>query len=328
MWPPRRWLPMHLGAQVGQVAFEHRPVHPADPRDCRCGEKPGEPGDHEDRPAAGFQPQPADSRQRTQRLARSRSHGWGIPSNRRGWRPVEAEAAHPPDIARVFGFPAAGLGQIRDRAVSVDQQARAIGSLSSRTAIRSCQVSSSWSSSDATPRRASDRTTRMTTRGVSLPCRSSWRRCSDVLDLQLQLRGQPIEPDRLAGRVTGSRRSRRRTRRSSGRPLAFQVLRVGLAERRCRLRPQLAVRDAARSARSRLLDRRRHRPATRPGPADPLVAIAERADRTSRRGQNRIRSRHPAALVRALPPPPRIGRAQRTPPESGRPSSAHRCRCP
>ena len=93
--------------------------------DADVGEEPGEAGDHDDRPAAaGFQAQPGRQPPADPpfgQLAQPRLRDRGEPQ---GAVAVEAEAAHPPDIARVLGFPAAGLGQIGDRPVGVDRGTR------------------------------------------------------------------------------------------------------------------------------------------------------------------------------------------------------------
>ena len=96
-----------LAAQVGQVAFEQRPVDPIDLGDADVGEEPGEAGDHDDRSAAaGFQPQPAGQSPTDPAFGQLAQPRLGYAVEAQGAVAVVAEAAHPPDIAREFGFPA------------------------------------------------------------------------------------------------------------------------------------------------------------------------------------------------------------------------------
>ena len=74
------------------------------------------------RPPPASRPSPVDSRHRTHRFVSSRSHGWRDPGEPQRAVAVVAESAHPPDIARVLGFPAAGLGQVGDHPAGVAEE--------------------------------------------------------------------------------------------------------------------------------------------------------------------------------------------------------------
>ena len=101
--------------------------------------------------AAGFQAQPARQPQPDPAFGQLPQPWLRDPVEPQGAAAVEAETVHPPDITRVFGLPATGLGQIGDGPARVEQQgAPERLSLTVPSAIAS-QVSSSWSSSDVVP---------------------------------------------------------------------------------------------------------------------------------------------------------------------------------
>ena len=173
---------------------------------------------------------------------------------------------------------------------------------------------------------ASARTTRMTTSGVSLPWRSSWRRCSTYCISSFSCGAS--RSSRICSLASGVSAAKRSANSSmSGRPFTFQVLVWVWQNADVRLRPELAVRDAAGRARRWLLDRLRFgQPRVQVGAPGALPSLCVQTAHTATGGAVTAAG-HPAALVRLLPPPPRIGRRDE-PLQGGHPSSCHRCRCP
>jgi hypothetical protein len=109
--------------QVCQIAFEQLTIELLDVLDADRGQEPREPADRHHRPgASGFQAQSARQPQPDPALGQLPQPWLGDPVELQGAAAVEAEAVHPPDIARVFGFPAAGLGQIGDGPARIKQQ--------------------------------------------------------------------------------------------------------------------------------------------------------------------------------------------------------------
>ena len=129
------------------------------------------------------------SRQRIQRLARSFSHGWGMPPKRSSaFVPLDAEAAQLPGVAGILGVPAAALGQVVD--LRGGTQASSAVALLRRLPSASRHSCSVRSSSEDAPLAARNRTMMMTTRGGALPVALVAAALERVLHLQPQLPGQ------------------------------------------------------------------------------------------------------------------------------------------
>ena len=123
MWVPRRCaLAESRAGRPGSVrAAAGRPGRSA--RSPIVGEELGEAGDRNDRSAsAGFQAQPGRQPPPDPAFGQLPQPRLGNPGEPQGAVAVEAEASHPPDIARVFGFPAARLGQVGDLPVGVAEE--------------------------------------------------------------------------------------------------------------------------------------------------------------------------------------------------------------
>ena len=146
----------------------------------------------------------------------------------------------------------------------------------------------------------------MTTSGVSLPCRSSCRRCRTYCISNFSC--GPSRSSWIISLASGSRGEAIGELVDFGSPVHLPGVGVGLAERRGSLRPELAVRDAAGRARRGLLDRLRvGQPRVQVGPAGAFPSLRVQTAHTAARGAVTAAG-HAATLVRALPPPLRIGR--------------------
>ena len=326
MWAPRRWACRRLAAQVGEVAFQHGPVDLVDALDADVGEEPGEAGEHDDRPAAaGFQAQPG--RQPPPhppfgQLAQPRLADPGEPQRAVA---VVAESAHPPDIARVLGFPAAGLGQVGDHpagvaeepagASVVDRQPSSLVPgvfvvVEQRAHVRGGEC----------PHHTHDHV------GGELALPVVVAALQHVLHLQLQLRGQPVEPDHLAGQ-RGLAAKRSANSSMSGRPFTFQVLVWVWQNGEVACGQSCAVRDAAGRARGGLLDRRRvGQPRVQVGAAGAFPSLrVQLAHSAARRAVTAAGTRH-RWFGRCRRHRGSVDAANCS--RSGRPWSSHRCRCP
>jgi hypothetical protein len=287
-----------VAAQVGEVAFQRRAVDSVDALDADVGEEPGEAGEHDDRSAAaGFQAEPGRQPPPHPAFGRLAQPGLRDSDEPQCAVAVVAESTHPPGIARVLGLPAASLGQVGDHPGGVAEESAGAsvidGQPSSLVAGFFVVVEQRVQGRGGEcPDHAHDHVGGELALPVVVPA------LQNVLQFQLQLRAQPVELDHLAGqRGLGGEAIGELV--DFGSPVHLPGVGVGLAERRGRLRPELAVRDAAGRARRGLLDRLPvGQPRVQLGPAGTLpslrvqtahtaarraVTAARHADRSTRR---------------------------------------------
>ena len=268
-------------------------------------------------------------RQRAHRLARSCSHGWGMPSNRssRAGRSIPSRA-QPPDIAGVLGVPAAALGQVRDARGrrSPAAAARCPSGRPQRGTPLAPVPARPAPAARSAPLAASTLTDGADVRGLGLDLPSSWRRCSGVLQLQLQLPGQAM-PGRTLDSGVG-----RRTRQSTseladvGSPSAFQRGGGFGTEREVPCGPQVAVAISAQTACPGVARRRPGLPASRTGPGCPARSQSLACGRTGPAGDAEPQPVTTAAGQLGLRAMPCHGGSwsQANRRRSGRPAACHR----
>ena len=272
---------------------------------------------------------PVLSRHRIHRLARSFSCGWGMPEKSRTRRPSKPRRCICQASRRILGVPSGALGQVGDLAGGTRPAGRP----------RCCAA---CRARPAIPARCGPAARTLRWRPGTGPCSSPRTggafavalvaaALQRVLHLQLQLRGQAVQPDPLIAGTGIAAAQPAANSAAGGRARArFQVdaVRNGTSS--------LPARPTARSCRSGSCRRDGRRGGAgeagqpvvqvrRPGP------FPRAACRTHRSLRLADAVAHPGARAagqrRVLPRHPGIGRRGETR-TSGLPAAVHRCRCP